>query len=428
MAKVITIAKREYMERVRSRWFILGTIFGPLFLAGIIFLPAIMGARTSASRDVANVAILDATGTDLGRRVADRLSGGPMGDTAMARVVTVTPATLAPAESAAAAQVMAKELQGYFVLDSQTVAGVAASYTGRNVSSISDLDQLRGAVRQSVLAYRLETAGLDPQRVQALTDSRLDLRTEQLTERGRGGSGVANLIFGIAVAMLLYFSIFMYGINVLRGVQEEKQTRVAEVVLSSAPADALLAGKVLGIGAVGLTQMVVWVVAGYFLAQFRAPLLARLGVGSIPFALPSISPGTMALLLLFFVLGYVLYAALFAAVGSMVNSDQEAQQAAQPVILLLVASILFVQPLMQNPNSRLAQVVSWIPFTAPVTMPLRMSLTAIPPLEIAAVLAGILISCAVVVWLAARIYRVGLLMYGKRPTLRELGRWIRFAG
>jgi ABC-2 type transport system permease protein len=308
------------------------------------------------------------------------------------------------------------------------VAGLSARYAGRNASAVSDFEQIRTAVRQAVLAYRLESAGLDPSRVQSLTDTRLQLQAERLTERGRGGSGMANVIFGIVVAVLLYFSIFLYGVNVMRGVQEEKQTRVAEVVLSSAPADALLAGKVLGIGAVGLTQMLIWLAAGVALARVRGPLLAAAGVQTLPFALPSISAGALVLLLLFFVLGYVLYASLFAAVAAMVNSDQEAQSASQPVMMLLIASVLFLQPVMQNPTSRLAEVVSWVPFTAPVMMPLRMSLVSIPPLEMALVLLGIALTAAAVIWLAARIYRVGLLMYGKRPTLSELMRWIRYAG
>jgi ABC-2 type transport system permease protein len=211
-------------------------------------------------------------------------------------------------------------------------------------------------------------------------------------------------------------------------VQEEKQTRVAELVVSSARTDALLAGKVLGIGAVGFTQMAIWAAAGALLFNVRGRILQAFGVESMSFPLPDISLGVALLLLLFFVLGFVLYASLFAAVGAMVNSDQEAQQAAQPVMFLLIASILFLQPTLQNPNSRLAEVVSWVPFTAPVMMPLRMSLTSVPPLELALTLAGIAATCVAVVWLAARIYRVGLLMYGKRPTIGELVRWIRYAG
>ncbi len=428
MRKFIAVFKREYLERVRSRWFVFATVFGPLLMLAVIFVPALLGARTKASADVNHVAILDATGTDIGRRIALELSGGVAGDTSTTRVVPVSPGDLAAAESTATHDVVAKRLQGYFVLDSATVAGRSARYSGRNASSLSDLEQLRSAVRQSVLAYRMEAAGLDPDRVRALTDSRLTLNAERLNERGRGGSGGVNLIFGIVVALLLYMSILLYGFTVLRGVQEEKQTRVAEMVLSSVRADTLLAGKVLGIGAVGLTQMLVWAVTAALFFTYREGIMAAAGLPALPFQLPDISIGMVLVLFLFFVLGFLLYATLFASVGAMVNSDQEAQQAALPVTFLLIAAMLFLQPVMQNPNSRLAEIVSWVPFTAPVIMPLRLTLTAVSTKELSLVLLGIAITVAASIWFAARIYRVGLLMYGKHPSLRELARWLRYAG
>jgi ABC-2 type transport system permease protein len=140
-----------------------------------------------------------------------------------------------------------------------------------------------------------------------------------------------------------------------------------------------------------------------------------------------VSAGDGLLLLLFFVLGFVFYAALFAAVGAMVNSDQEAQQAAQPVMLMLVAAAIFIQPVTFNPTGGLATTMSWLPFSSPIIMPLRLTIINVPTSELIGSLIVLLLSCLLVVWLAARIYRVGLLMYGKRPTLRELGHWIRYS-
>jgi ABC-2 type transport system permease protein len=142
---------------------------------------------------------------------------------------------------------------------------------------------------------------------------------------------------------------------------------------------------------------------------------------------PTVTVGTMLILLTFFILGYAFYASLFAAVGAMSGSPEEARQAAQPVIMLLVAAIIFAQPVLLNPTGTLAQVVSILPFSAPIIMPLRMSATQVPWYELTGSLVGVLIACLVAVWLAARIYRVGLLMTGKRPNLRELMRWIRYA-
>jgi len=182
---------------------------------------------------------------------------------------------------------------------------------------------------------------------------------------------------------------------------------------------------VLGVAAVGLTQQLVWLASGVLIYTSRATIFAKFGLGTIPSVpLPQVGAGMIIAFLLFFVMGFLFYSTLFAAAGATVNSDQEAQQAAQPIILLLVASILFVQPILLAPTSTMAKVLSWLPFSAPIVMPLRMSITPIPALELAGVLLGLAVSCAAAIWLSSRIYRVGLLMYGKRPSFRELGRWI----
>jgi ABC-2 type transport system permease protein len=142
---------------------------------------------------------------------------------------------------------------------------------------------------------------------------------------------------------------------------------------------------------------------------------------------PTVSPLLFVSLMLFFVLGYVLYSSMFAAVGAMVGSQEEVQQAAQPVVLLLIASIIFIQPIMLNPTGTLAVAMSIIPFTAPVIMPLRMTAIQVPPLELIGSLLGLAVTCLVTIWAAARIYRIGLLMTGKRPNLKELARWIKYA-
>ena len=180
---------------------------------------------------------------------------------------------------------------------------------------------------------------------------RVDLTTERMDERGRGGSGLVSAIFGFVIAFLLYMMIMLYGQNVLRGVLEEKLTRVAEVVMSSVKPDILLAGKVIGVGAVGLTQQLVWFGSATAFIAYGAVLAKAMGITELKgFTLPTVSVPLLAALVLFFLLGYALYSSLFAAVGAMVGSQEEANQAAQPVVMLLIASIIFVQPIMLNPS------------------------------------------------------------------------------
>jgi ABC-2 type transport system permease protein len=235
------------------------------------------------------------------------------------------------------------------------------------------------------------------------------------------------VLFGFAIGFLLYASIVIYGQTIMSGVLEEKTTRVAEVVMSSVPTDTLLAGKVLGVGAVGLTQQIIWIVTTYILLQLRAPIMARLGAPTMSFTLPDISLGAGIIFLLFFLFGFIFYSSLFAAVGASVNSESEARQAASPLMIMIISTAVFIQPVLLNPTGTTARVLSLVPFSSPIIMPIRMAVIGIPPLELAASLGFLAIGCVLALWLASRIYRVGLLMYGKRPTIREMARWVTYA-
>ena len=424
MAKLWAIIKREYLERVRSKWFLIATFLGPIFFAAIIIVPAWLASRSRATSDVYNITILDATGTTFGQRLAVAIAGDTTDKKKVPVVRNLAPAELTQAESTATGEVMKGGKVGYMVVTQQTVAGEAARYAGRNASSIPDMSQLRTALRQTILAQRLEGIGIDNSRTKELTFIPLDFSTERITERGRGGSGMASVLFGFAIGFLLYMTIIIYGQTIMSSVIEEKTSRVAEVVMSSVPTDTLLAGKVLGVGAVGLTQQILWVATTYVLLKLRAPIMERLGAPAMTFGLPEISLGAAILFLLFFVLGFIFYSALYAAVGSAVNSEQEARQAATPLMIMIVFAGVFIQPVLLNPTGTIAQVLSLLPITSPIIMPIRMAVTGVPPLEMTASIVFLVIGCFAALWVAARIYRVGLLMYGKRPTMREMARWV----
>ncbi|HEV8410695.1 MAG TPA: ABC transporter permease [Gemmatimonadaceae bacterium] len=444
MDKLWVVIKREYVERVRSKWFIFTTIFGPVFFAAITILPSYVTMKGMKNAHVATIHILDATGTGLGHRVADRLlskrdsaavraspmrRGLPASPDAMSGdVEDVTPLKLAMAESLATKSVMENTSPGYLVLDSATLDKHTARYFGRNASAVGQMDLLQEAIRQSLIAARLEAAGLKPERIDSLVKVKVDLSSVRLDERGRGDSGLVSFVFGFVIAFMLYMMIMIYGQNVMRGVLEEKMTRVAEVVMASVKPDILLAGKIIGIGAVALTQQIVWFGSAAVFITYGAVMAKAMGApGMENIALPTISPILFISLFLFFILGFILYSAMFAAVGAMVGTQEEVQQAAMPVVFLMIASILFVQPVMLAPSSTLAIVLSVNPFTAPVIMPLRMSAIQVPPIELVGSLAGLVIACLAAIWASARIYRIGLLMTGKRPTMKELMRWIKYA-
>ncbi|MFL5611504.1 MAG: ABC transporter permease [Gemmatimonadaceae bacterium] len=427
MAKLWAIIKREYLERVRSKWFLIATFFGPIFFSAIIIVPAWMASRSKASSDIYNMVILDATGTGFGDRLAVNIAGDSADSSKMASVTVVAPGELTQAESTATRQVMKKERTGYVVVDQQTIAGETARYAGRNATSIADMAKIKTAIRETILASRLEKEGLDNSRMKQITFIPLDFSTERITERGRAGSGMASVLFGFAIGFLLYLSIVIYGQTIMSGVLEEKTTRVAEVVMSSVPTDTLLAGKVLGVGAVGLTQQILWIVTTYVLLKLRAPIMAKLGVPAVNFSLPDISLAAGIIFLLFFLLGFIFYSSLYAAVGSSVNSESEARQAASPLMILIVSTGVFIQPVLLNPTGTTAMVLSLVPISSPIIMPIRMAVTGVPPLELAASIVFLAIGCLAALWIASRIYRVGLLMYGKRPTMKEMARWVSYA-
>jgi ABC-2 type transport system permease protein len=427
MKKLSVVLEREYMERVRTKWFLVATIFGPVFFGVLMFLPAYMASRSTATDEVARIRILDATGANLGQLVSAELTRDITGDTSSTQVTVVTEASLAEAESTATGDIRRKAIKGYLVLDEGTLQGRGARYLGTNASALADMRRIENAVARELIGLELTRAGVASIDVDRVKRLRAGLRTERFSTTGRSASGRVNIIFASIVGILLYTTILMYGQNVLRGVIEEKQTRVAEVVVSSIRPTTLLAGKVLGVGAVGLTQMTIWMFATILMFRFRVPLMELFGLPATNIPLPSVSAGQIAILLVFFLLGYTLYSALFAAVGAMVSSEQEAQQAQMPVVLMLVMSIIFLQPVLLEPDGSLAIALSLTPISSPIMMPLRMSTIDVPAWEVGISILTLIAGCYLAVYFAAKVYRTGLLMHGKRVSFREVFKWIKWA-
>jgi ABC-2 type transport system permease protein len=220
----------------------------------------------------------------------------------------------------------------------------------------------------------------------------------------------------------MYMTVLLYGINVMRSILEEKTSRIMEVMLSTASAKDLMAGKILGVGAVGLTQVGIWVaVAGVMSAGTIIAAASQIkGL---------ISPSLLIYFGVYFLLGYVLYSTLCAAVGSMVNSEQEAQQMQFLVMMPMILAVIFIANIFQHPNSPIAIFGSLFPFTSPLVMFSRISMQQgqVPPWQIGLSIALMLATIYGMVWLCGRIYRVGILMYGKKPNLPEIMKWIKYA-
>lgn len=433
MKRLWPIIKREYLERVRTRWFLIATLFAPLFFALFIGVPTYYAIHKANDHSAVSILIiLDATTEGLGSRVARVLSENPDND--VPDVQIVRPGTLARAESLATQEVKLRRASGYLVLDTaaaseHTVRGHTARYAGRRDQSTTEMRKLVTALRTAVIDVRLTNRGWTPLQIDSVTTFLPPLTTSHISDTTRE-ENPSKMLFATFVAFFLYMSIMLFGQSMLSGVIEEKTTRVSEVVISSVRPETLLAGKVIGVSAVGLTQQLIWIFLSILLVAASQSLFANAPGGNHTFqmvvtAAANVSPVWLVLVVLYFIFGFIFYGSLYAAVGATVSTEADARQAAQPVVMLLLATILLIQPVIATPDSALSITLSILPFSAPVIMPLRMALTQVSPTEVAASLIALTLGCAAAVWLAARIYRIGLLMYGKRPTFSELARWIR---
>jgi ABC-2 type transport system permease protein len=311
------------------------------------------------------------------------------------------------------------------VLDERTLeTGEATLYAVRQPSTLRRL-LLRSAVARGALAYNLDERGVD---AEALLDGGA-LNVEMLSE---AGSDTDDPRFAVAYigAFFLYMVILLYAVAVMRATLEEKTSRIVEVVISSMEPWHLMLGKIVGVGAVSFTQMAVWLGSGVLLATMGLPALIAArpevtGLGQLSEALPG--AGLLALFVGFFVLGFLMYSGLYAAVGAMCNTDEEAQQAQFPLILLLIVPILMVMPVIESPNSAVATGMSIFPLFTPILMWARVAGGGVPAWQVGVSFALMAVSVLGIAWLAGRIYKTGILMTGKRPTLPELWRWVREA-
>jgi ABC-2 type transport system permease protein len=252
-----------------------------------------------------------------------------------------------------------------------------------------------------------------------------DIKLVKVTKQGETEEQGQTLVISLVGAVVLYMTLLLYGVSTMRSVLEEKTTRIIEMLVSSASPAYLLAGKILGVAAVGLTQYLIWTVTAGLVAGYSGAM-ARAFRPQTEMPEVHIPTALLVYLVVFFLAGYFLYASLYAAVGAMVSNEQDAQQAQLPVTLPIIASIALFNLVFRDPNSTSSVVLSLVPFFAPILMLFRIALQTPPFWQIALSLFLLFLTTLGVVIVAGKIYRVGILMYGKRPSLVELIRWLRY--
>lgn len=422
------ILRREFRAFVRSRAYLLGTLFGPFMIALLFVLPVWFMSR-SGDR---HVAIVDGTGRGIGTAVRSALTEPPAIEGTEAgrhryrvEVVEVAeqggemPDTLF---AGLRGRVAADSLDGFLWIPAGILRGSEARYVGKNATSFSEMGELRAAVQRAVQVSRLRGSGIDPDAVgAALNPVRLQVAKPE------GGAAAATpdtlVVLSQFMAFITYFLIIIYGYAVARGVQEEKRDRIVEILMSSVRPQALMTGKVLGIGAAGLLQISLWAGFGALAFAFGDDVLSRFGLGSP--RLPEVPPRVWLVFLGWFLGGFLLYASLYAAAGAISTADHEVQQLQFPLMMPLMIGFFMVFAVFDDPGGTIAVAGSLIPFTSPIVMPIRDAVTGVGPLELALSMALLVATCAALLWLGGHVYRVSVLATGKRPSPRELLRWMR---
>jgi len=419
MDKLKAIIKREYLTRVRSKGFIIGTILSPLFMSSFILIPLLLGRSTAP--DKYQVVALDQSGDALlFNRLKVALSPTKPGQPRyeISREEINSQEDLESRRQALSQRVADKQLDGYFILPRDALRQEEIKFYAKNATGFTNRARLEDALRNAISERRIELDGLDAQRIRNLTKG---VELTVVNERGESDRGRVMLAFVLVI--FIYITVLLYGVTVMRGVMEEKQSRIIEVLLASVKPFDLMLGKVIGIGLVGLTQYLVWAVSGLALSALSA-------VGAIAvagFDMPKVSVSLMIFFMTYYLLGYFLYAALYAMIGAIVSSEDDGQQLLLPVSMTFALSFVLSTLALGNPNGLAVTILSLIPFFGPSVMFLRIALGAAPAWQIAASIILLVVTIIAVTWIAAKIYRVGVLMYGKRPTLPEVAKWLKYS-
>jgi ABC-2 type transport system permease protein len=423
---IYAIIRREFLERVRKKSFLISTILTPIIFGALMIVPA---ALTVLRHEDVNISVVDKTGWAgplfmEARGVKERSGepGGRIDEEADKRADAASQFTLAAAD--ADLESLKKDvgdglMDGILVLDTDAQGELKATYFAQNLSNTQLYGLMTGRLNQARLQQKLQQLGLDPAVADQLK-GRVDLQPIKVEKGGktRKGNVFTDFMRPILLAMVIYIMIIMYGVALSNGVLEEKSGKVVEVILSAVRPFELMMGKIVGIASVGLVQYGIWFLlgAGLYIAN---PMNVASSEGGW------MKPVEMAVLVLYFLLGFIFYASIYAAVGAMCTTQQEAQQWQTPVTFGLVIPFVLMMPTIQSPNAAWVVGLSLFPVTSPITMLLRVGAVDVPLWQITASLILLALGTLGVAWMAAKIYRVGILMTGKRPTIPEVLRWMR---
>ena len=414
MHKTFLVLKREYLERVRTKSFLISTILLPALMAALMLLPSKMATMKSQGTRRVVVASADPV-------FAQSVQGQLLKSRDATYSVELDSNVSAEEQAALRGKLESGQIDGFLWGTPEALQSRQVSYMTRESNDFLEGASLQSALKLALLKRALAQRGVAAGELDdILQDVKLDLVKVKAGKESRSNAPMLFLA-AVVLAMMLYMTLLIYGVSVMRSVLEEKNSRVMEVMLASLTPKQLMAGKILGVGAVGLTQVAIWVVLALVIST-PGIVAASTMMKGVDFPLMTIPAFAV-----FFVLGYLLYSGMYAALGAMVNSEQEAQQFQLFVTLPIVIPVMMMSYVIRQPNAPLSFWMSMVPFFSPIVMYLRVIMQTPPLWQVALSIALLGATVYLMIALCSRIYRVGILMYGKRPTLPEIVKWIKYA-
>lgn len=412
MHNIWLIAKREYLERVRTKAFLVSTVLIPLLMSGGIAFSVISSKKVKSTSHITVVSQDQQLATDLQAELQN-------GKESKMTVDVISPGNN-ETRKILDDMLADKQLDGYLWITPASNANERPtfSWTPQSAGDIVTRDVIRSSLRAVLMRERLGHQGMVASDVDALMEPvKVDT-----TQAGKNANSLSSFVAVYVLFLLMYMVILLYGMNVARSIIEEKTSRVFEVLLATIRPGEMMAGKVIGVGSVGLTQVAVWLASAVVLTA--TPIIAAiLGTDSHV----TLTASQVIYFVVYFLLGYLLYSSIAAALGAMVNSEQELQQLNMILVMPLAGCMFALSTVIPNPDGILSRIISLIPFCSPLIMFMRISMGHPPASEIALSIALMIATIYGTLWVASRIYRVGILMYGKKPNLPEIIRWLKYS-
>ena len=428
MIKSLILTKRECVARVKTKGFVIGTLLAPVLLFAMMFAPMLfMRAGNEGERTIAVV--------DLTRRLLPAMEQyvSEQKKDARGRLLyrlepeAVGAAGLDSIKNRLNRRVRQGRIDAFLVIPEDVFESNRFDLYLKSVSNITLNESIDDMVSMAVTKIRLNESGLDADLVKKL-NRHVKASTFKVEVHGaKKESGEVAVTLTTVLAMLIYLVFIFYGSFVIRGVIEDKNSHVIEVLLSSVRPHQIMAGKILGIGLSGLIQIGVWALCALLVSTYGLAVTRSISPAAQAISMPSLSVWVILSLVLFFLIGYFMYSAVYAALGSLGNTDADIQNLQWPAMSPILVSMFLMFAILKNPDGNTAVVLSLIPIFSPILMFVRISAHAAPLGQVLVCIALCLLTITGLVWIAGRIFRVGVLMYGKRPTLPEVLKWIRYS-